>query len=251
MALKIMVTNKKGGIGKTTTTINLADILKYTKNNVLVVDLDSQCSATDIYDPGESAEYTLYDIYAGNCSAEDAIYHTERMDIIVGDVRMDGIGIDNLFFIKEALSAIEDNYDFIIFDTHPAVEDILICGMIASDGLIVPVEPAILELNGTLRFIKDLYAIQEKLNNNCCKLYGLFLNEYSAKTNLSKDTLADLPKICKNKGIPFFATYISDCQDIANAQAYGKTLIEQNKYCEPVKQYSTLIREILSKAMGD
>ena len=146
MAVKIGIVANKGGTNKSSVALCLADAMIHCNYKVLLVDADQQCNATSVYDAEIEGVNTMADVLAGECSAKDAVQHTEMGDIIAGDFELAGLEtrlnneINRYELLSDALKDVDKDYDFIIIDTPPALGVYTLNAIIASDGVIVPIK---------------------------------------------------------------------------------------------------------------
>jgi chromosome partitioning protein len=224
MAIKISITNQKGGVGKTTTTINLADALKHFKYNVLVVDLDPQCNSTDTYGAKTEDEYTIYDVLDNKCKTEESIQHTPLGDVIPGDKLL----ADNLdhftskmsreLLLKRKLSEVDDDYDFIIIDTPPTLGLYMVNALAASDGCVIPIQAERYSISGLNELFETVKKIKDAGVNEDLEVYGTLITKFDTRNSLDKDLRNGLPEIASQYGFRNFESYIRISQDIKKVQ---------------------------------
>lgn len=228
MAEIIAVANQKGGVGKSTTSINLADALTHLQNRVLVLDLDPQANTTLTYGAKIDDEYTIVDVLKKDCSASEAIQHTPMGDIIAGDPMLSG---EKNFFnsqkareniLKRALKDIEDTYDFIIIDTPPDLDIYMLSALTAANGCVIPLNSAQFAIAGLSMLIDTINEVKEVLNEDL-QIYGILLGKFDVRNSLDRKIREALPQIGKEKGIPIFDTVIRIDQNVQNVQAYVET----------------------------
>ena len=252
MAVKIAISNLKGGVGKTCTTLALADIFTHRDYHVLIVDTDPQMSATLVCKAKTEDTETLYDIIYNNTPAKDCIQHTNYCDIIACDGLLDdadshvkqGPGMFKL--IKKSLKAIEKEYDFILFDTHPQMGILLGNVMMASDYILCPVGTDILTIQGLVNFSAKI--AEYKLENENLEILGLLVIKYKARQKLAHDMVSvQLPKIAEQMGTVLLDTKIRECVKIQEASSLRIPLTEYAPSCTAAVDYNTLADEILKK----
>ncbi len=237
----ICVTNQKGGVGKTSSSLNIAGALRTMGRSVLFVDADPQCSSTLTYgiSIGEGEE-SIYDLYeSGVEDVYDIIYETSFGDIIPGDKIMKeketGLNGDpkKLYRLKNALAKIRDDYDYIIIDTNPNTNFSTLSAVMASDGAIVPVTGGYFAQDGLEDVLKSLKGMKE-VNPNF-KIYGIFINNLDkrrAGDNLADDGLAEkIESIKEELGLDKdeykpFKTRIRTDQSVENAHRLAPSLFD-------------------------
>ena len=207
----ICVTNQKGGIGKTSTVTSISAILQERGYKTLVIDADTQCNTTDTYRAEYEGVPTLFDVILEEShpvSINEAIQHTEIGDIVAADpllkeaeARLSVKGMKGMKRLKEALSELE-GYDYVIIDTHPAINMMLRNVLVACDEVIIPITPGRYSFQG----INDLIeAIDDSKGlNPSLKIGGFLRVDYKETTNVGKDTTEALEKVGQVLNIPIF-----------------------------------------------
>lgn len=175
----ITVTNQKGGVGKTTTAAALVCGLHQRGANVLGIDLDPQGNLGFTLGLDISKVKTLYDVFQGNCSIEEAILPTEYGDVLPSDIMLSALeSVHRETFLDQQLAAVRSKYDFIIIDTPPALNILTINAYVSSDALIVPMEAEILSLVGITQLCETIQSVQTSFNPHL-KVLGILLNKFS------------------------------------------------------------------------
>lgn len=224
MAEIIAIANQKGGIGKSTTTINLADALTHLGKKVLVLDLDPQVNTTTTYGAVYEDEYTIVDVLKKDCSAREAVQHTVMGDIIPGDKILSG---EKIYFnsqkaretlLKRALKDIEGDYEYIVIDTPPDLDIYMLSTLTTANGCIIPIFANNYAIKGLAALLDTINEIREILNSDL-QIYGLLLGRYDARNSLDRDVLQTLPAISEQTGIPVFKSVIRIDQNVQNVQA--------------------------------
>lgn len=257
MAVKIAIANQKGGVGKTTTAINIADALKHIGYKVLFIDVDPQHNSTSTYDADILDVSTIVDVFKKDCTAEEAIQHMPIGDIIAGD---DLLAQEESNFmhrpsaytmLKKALEPLESKYDFIIVDTPPNLGTYMYNALIASDGCVIPIDAENYAIKGLGLLIKTIHEVQEENPN--LKIYGVLMTRYDARNALDKNTFDILPQIGEAKGFKTFKTPIRISQDIKKVQNMpdennkhvNRSLYENYGTCAAAVDYVNLVKELL------
>lgn len=250
MAVKIAIANQKGGIGKTTTTLCIADAMKYCKFRTLVVDMDPQCNTTIEYLSDTTDIPTIYDIFNDAVDIKESIVETERGAIIPGDRNLPEIEskinskIDRYTILKEKIQEVEDDYDYILFDTPPTLGLWMINALAASDGCICPIAAERFAIEGLGLLIKTISDVKNHINQNL-KIYGVLLNNYNQTKALDRDTWLTLPTIGEKLNFHIFNRPVRTCQEIRKAQAIGKSLFETAPECNAAVDYANILSELL------
>ncbi len=260
MAIKIAIANQKGGIGKTTTSINLADALKHFNYRVLVVDIDPQCNTTNTYGAVYQGENSIVDVLNDDCKTSEAIQHLPMGDIIPGDEILSGemehfnaeMGREKL--LKRKLSEIEDDYDFVIMDTPPSLGLYMINALAAADGCIIPLQAEKYAKDGLKAFFETVKKIRASEINTDLKVYGILVTKYDARNGLDKKLVeTDLPKLANEYNCKGFDAVIRISQDVKNAQdkefeegeEINRSLFDNYRNSNAAKDYVAFVKELL------
>ena len=246
----IAVANQKGGVGKTTTALMLADGLSHCGYNVLFVDLDPQCNSTSTYKAQIEGEYTLYDLMNEKCTTEEAIQSTEMGDILAGDPHLSEeeskfqhkIGGFNI--IKKALAKVADKYDYCIMDTPPSLGIYMYNALCAADGVIIPLKADVYSIDGLNLLITTINDVVENTNPNL-KIYGALMTAYDVRNGLDCQIWDTLPEVGNNCGFNVIKTPVRICQEIKKAQATKKSLFDNYGSCNGAIDYADVIKELL------
>lgn len=264
MAIKISVTNQKGGVGKTTTTINLADALKHIGYRVLVIDMDPQCNTTDTYNAEVNEVNTIYDVLDNACKTEEAIQHKALGDIIPGDALL----ADNLdhfnsklsreVLLKRKLKEVDNEYDYIIIDTPPTLGLYMINALSASDGCIVPLQAERYSVKGLGELLSTIEKIKDAGVNEELEVYGTLITRYDSRNDLDRRLKMDLPDTAQKYGFRTFESYIRVCQNVKNVQnlefaeedEVNRSLYDNYPTCNASEDYVRFTKELLEVVNG-
>ncbi|HKS10627.1 MAG TPA: AAA family ATPase [Pyrinomonadaceae bacterium] len=257
MARIIAVANQKGGVGKTTTAVNLAAVIAKWGNRVLLVDADPQGNATSgIGIQRGSFRRNLYHSLVLDEPVSSVTQRSpfESLDIIPANKDLAGAEIELVevgqreFRLKRALSTIEENYDYIIIDCPPSLGLLTLNALTAAKSLLVPIQCEYYALEGVTELFDTLARIR-RLHNPGLMIEGLLLTMYDERTNLSAAVAADLRDFY---GLQVFQTVIPRNIRLAEAPSYGKPIFSYDAHSKGAEAYSQLAREIVyeSKSTG-
>lgn len=250
--IKIAIANQKGGVGKTTTALNIADALIHCNYKVLFLDLDPQCNSTSSYNAKIEKTNTIYDVVNGECIPTEAIQHTGFGDIIAGDrllTECEGKLLTNIGgynVIKKALQQIEEtcDYDFAIMDTPPNLGIYMLNALTAANGCIIPLKAEKYAIDGLKLLIETINGVIENTNEKL-KIYGVLLTAYDKRTSLDKGVWKNLPNVGKIYNFNVFKNPIRVCQTIKDAQADGVSLFQKEPNCNGSLDYIHIVKELL------
>ena len=250
-----VVANEKGGIGKTTTALNLASILSKMGNKVLFIDTDRQCNSTDTYSAKVEGEATLYDVILEELESRtpinEAIQHTDAGDIVPSDPllrKADKIlydDIDGIFKLKEALNEL-NGYDYVVIDTPPANNSILQNCLVAADEVIIPLTADRYSIQGLSGLNATIQSIKKRYNQNL-KIAGILLIKFNERSNLGKEVKDDLDEISNAMKTKVFNTHIRECIKVREAQAMKKHLMDYKPNCTAAVDYVDFVKELTGK----
>ena len=209
MSEVITIANQKGGVGKTTTAINLAASLAVAEKKVLLVDVDPQANATTgLGFNRNSYEYNIYYVFTGRKKLSDIILKTElaNLDLAPSNIGLVGIeqelakdeSLERKTVLKNALKEVLDKYDFIIIDSPPALGSITVNAFAASDSVIIPIQCEFYALEGVAMVLNTIKIIKQTINAKL-KIRGFLPTMFSTQNNLSKDTVEDLKQNFKEQ----------------------------------------------------
>ena len=249
----IAIANQKGGVGKTTTAINLAASLAVLEKNVLIIDADPQANTTSglNFDPENGEERTLYEILIGKLSASDALIQTElqKLHMIPSHINLVGAEIELLdvpereSVLKKALAPIRDNYDYIIIDCSPSLGLITVNCLTAADSVIIPVQPEFFALEGLTKLIQTIRLVQNGINP-VLTIEGFVVTMFDGRTKMHNQVVAQLRE---HFGDLVFQSIIQRSIRLSEAPSYGKPIILYDVMNNGTSNYLNLAKEILDK----
>mgnify|MGYP002280146555 CR=1 FL=1 len=257
MARIISVANQKGGVSKTTTSINLGAALHFTFNkSVLVIDMDPQGNATDNFgfDIDGTNVPTIYEVLKDEASITEAILNYKGIDVIPADIALSSaereftqVGSEHR--LKRVLQPIEENYDYIIIDCPPSLGILTVNAFTVSDEIIIPVEAAYFSLKGLVKLNETIETVKEYTNESLI-IRGVLFTKYNERFNISKEMNKTANQISDALHVNIFDTYIRRTITVDEAQAAGSDLISFNKTSTAEDDYIQFTKEFLEK-VGD
>ena len=248
--MKILaICNQKGGVGKTTTSINLAASLAHLKNKVLLIDTDPQANATSGVGVDKAAiNQSIYNVLVDEVNINDAIIKTayENLDIVPSSIALAGAEVELVSAIsreqrmKNAISEIKDEYDYVVIDCPPSLGLITLNSLTAADGVIIPVQTEYYALEG----LSQLINIVRKHLNSKLDIFGVLLTMTDSRTNISNQVAEQVREHFKDKA---FETVIARTVRLSEAPSFGEPIIEYAKNSNGAKQYLSLAKEVIER----
>ena len=248
----ISITNQKGGVGKTTTAINLSAALAEANQNVLVIDFDPQANATSGFGVELSDEdKTVMDVIRGKSDIKKAIIETnvKNLDILAGDVELSVLELELLDKpekekkLKQVVDKIGSEYDYIIIDCPPSVGMLTVNALVASDSVIIPVQCEYFSLEGLTQVLDIIDLVQQKMNTKL-SVEGILFTMYDGRTKLAQDVVKNVKEILNEKT---FETLIPRNVRLAEAPSNGMTILSYDPSSSGAESYRKLAAEILGQ----
>lgn len=252
MAKTVAILNQKGGVGKTTTAVNLAACVGAKGKKVLLADIDPQGNSTSGFGIDKrKIRLSSYDVISNTCSAKDAIIHTEfkNVDLIVSNMNLAGAELEIIdkqnreSILKNALADVWENYDFIFLDCPPSLGLITLNALTASDTFLVPIQCEYYALEGlsqlmaTVRRIKSMY-------NPYIDLEGVLLTMYDGRLNLTQQVVNEIKRFFPKK---VYATPIPRNVRLSEAPSFGQPIIYFDRTSKGAQAYDAFADEFLAK----
>ena len=254
----ISLVNQKGGVGKTTTSVNLSASLAYLGKKVLLLDLDPQGNTTTGigFNKGD-IDNSIYDVLTGKCDITEAILHTEykRLDLLPSSINLGGLETEffekskeeptfaKSFQLKNKIDKIKDYYDYIIIDCPPTLSIITINAFTASNSVIIPVQCEYLALEGITQLLNSIMMAQRQLNPNL-EIEGVLLTMLDSRANLGFEVVEEIRKYFKNK---VYNTIIPRLVRLAECPSHGKPIIAYDPKCRATDAYLNLAKEVIER----
>lgn len=248
----ISFSNQKGGVGKTTSAVNIAASLGILGYKVLLVDLDPQGNATSGVGISKRNLITsINDVLVGKATAKEAVVETayENLSIIPAHISLAGAEY-NLYqgngaerVMKNALDAIKDNYDYIIIDCPPSLSMLTINAMVASDGIIIPMKCEFYSLEGLAQLTVTINRIKANFNSSL-NITGILITMYSSRLLLSAQVMEEMKKHYSGK---LFETQISRGVKVSEAPGFGMPVYYHDKRCKGSLEYLNVAKELVNR----
>ncbi len=246
----IAIINQKGGVGKTTTSVNLAAALAYKGKKVLLIDSDPQGNTSSgVGLDKKEFKMTLYDCLAEPEKINKAVIRTNyrNLSVIPSENNLSGAEIElateekREYFLKNAIKNLKEEYDFVIIDAPPALGMLSINIMTAADSVIIPIQCEYYALEGLAQIINTIKMVKERSNPDI-KIEGILATMYDKRTNLSEEVLQEVKKHFRDK---VYKTYIPRNVRLSEAPSFGEPIIKYDITSTGAKAYFDLAREVM------
>ena len=252
MGRTIAIANQKGGVGKTTTAINLSSCLAEAGQRVLTIDFDPQGNATSGLglEKGQ-IEDTVYEMMLGDCSFEDCLQREvqEDLDVLPSDSNLSGAEIELLdvenkeFVLKSHLDQVKNDYDFIIIDCPPSLSLLTLNALVAADTVLIPIQCEYYALEGVSQVLRTINMVKRKMNPSL-EMEGVVFTMYDARTNLSLEVVENVKNNLNEK---IYKTIIPRNVRLAEAPSHGMPINIYDSKSTGAESYRLLAAEVISR----
>jgi len=246
----IAVTNQKGGVGKTTTCINLTSALHEMGKRVLLCDVDPQGNSTSGMGLSKSASSpNIYNVLIENADAASAIVQTRHGDVLPSNRVLAGAGVELVnmpqreYRLRHALAPLRDYYDYIFIDSPPSLEMLTLNALCAAEGIIVPLQCEYFALEGLGDLVNTLRVIKKQMNPDL-DIEGVLLTMYNGRTNLSLQVAAEVKKFFPGK---VYKVVIPRTVRLSEAPSHGMPVLEYDPNSRGAESYRELARELVAQ----
>ncbi|MBS3818039.1 ParA family protein [bacterium] len=253
-SLIIAVTNQKGGVGKTTSALNISAALAYMGKNTLLIDTDPQAHSTlSVVEDTSKYEKSLYDVLVEkNQNIDDIIVKTTvpGLDLAISKISMAKLEpsllgeIDGHYRLREVMVPVKDKYDHIIIDTPPTLGLITLNSLVAADKAIIPIQSSYLSLEGTDDLLETIDKVKNVANPEL-GIIGVLITLHDRRTNISKDVVKNIKKVF---GKSVFETVISKSVKLEESPAYKESIFTYAPNSVGAQQYKNVAEEIIQRA---
>ncbi len=251
MAQVISIVNQKGGVGKTTTAVNLGAYLSHLGKRVLLIDIDPQANATSgLGIDHRSLDYGIYEAIIGHKPIFDVIKRTVQKDyhLAPATLSLAGAGVELVgleereYRLKKIIGLLRDEFDYIIIDGPPSLGLLTVNGLTASDNVIIPIQSEYYALEGLSQLLETISLVQNHLNPNL-GIMGALITMFDKRNKLSGQIMEELYRYFPNR---IFRSVIPRSVRLAEAPSYGRSILHYNHKSRGGKAYENLAREIIA-----
>jgi len=244
------ITNQKGGVGKTTTAINLSTCISFYKKRILLIDIDPQGNTSSGIGLDRSKiKRCVYDVLINQVPINEVIMQTQikNLDVLPSTIQLAGAEIELVNYIsrenklKHAIRPIKDNYEYIIIDCPPSLGLLTLNSLTAADSVIIPIQCEYYALEGIGQLLNTINLVRENLNSSL-EIEGILFTMYDSRTNLSRDVVEEVKKYFKGK---IFKSVIPRNVRVSEAPSYGKPVVVYDKKSKGAIAYKKLAKEVI------
>ena len=245
----VAIVNQKGGVGKTTTCVNLTAALKLQGKQVLLCDFDPQANATSGMGVDKSVSNGIYDVIINGADVHKAIVHTPYGDVLPSSKALAGAGIemtdmdDRQFLLRKALEQLREEYDFLLIDCPPSLELLTLNALCAADSLLVPVQGEYFALEGLSDLMNTVRIVRRSMNPRL-EIEGVLMTMFDGRTNLAIQVAQEVKRFFPGK---VYSTVIPRIVRLSEAPSHGKPITAYDRTCRGAEAYTNLAQEFLRK----
>ena len=249
LAKIVAIVNQKGGVGKTTTCVNLTSSLKEKGNRVLLCDFDPQANSTSGMGVDKTTARSVYDVLINGADVTACVTHTRYGDVLPSSKALAGAGIEMIdrenreFLLKQALDVLSPSYDYILIDCPPSLELLTVNALCAANSLIVPVQGEYFALEGLSDLMHTVRMVRRSLNPGL-ELEGVLLTMFDGRTNLALQVAEEVKRYFPGK---VYATVIPRNVRLSEAPSHGKPINYYDRVSRGAEAYSNLANEFLKQ----
>ncbi len=242
--------NQKGGVGKTTSAINIGAYIALAEKKVLLIDFDSQGNMSSGVGVSKDKP-TIYELLSESATAEQAIKHTavKNLDVITASIDLSGAAVELVqeenreFFLKKAIEPVKNQYDYILIDCPPSLGLLTLNGLAAADAVLVPMQCEYFALEGITLLLQTVKKVQKSINPNLV-IGGIFFTMYDSRTRLAQDVVMQVKSYFKDV---VFNTIIPRNVRLSEAPSHGEPICLFDPACVGAKSYEKLAEEVISR----
>lgn len=253
MGQVIVFVNQKGGVGKTTTTVNVGSYMAEAGKNVLLVDFDPQGNLSSSLGV-KSDSGGVYGAITGDITVDEAIVHSEvkRLDVLPSNINLSGATVELVnaekreYRLKGVLDQVKDRYDYVLIDCPPSLGLLTINGFVASDSIIIPLQCEFFALEGFLTMLFNTVKRLQQTFNPSLKIAGIVFTMYDSRTNLSNEVIQTVKSSFKQYPDLLFKTVIPRNVKLSEAPSHGVPINLYDRNCVGAKSYEKLTQEVMA-----
>ena len=249
LAKTVAIVNQKGGVGKTTTCVNLVSALHEAGKRVLLCDFDPQANSTSGMGVDKGASQGVYDVLINGADVKSSVVHTRYGDVLPSSKSLAGAGIEMIgrerreFLLKDAMDVLSPDYDFMFIDCPPSLELLTLNALCAANSLLVPVQSEYFALEGLSDLLNTVRIVKRSLNPGI-EMEGVLLTMYDARTNLAMQVAEEVKRYFPGK---VYATVIPRNVRLSEAPSHGKPINVYDRLSRGAEAYDAFAKEFLKK----